>query len=293
MSDIIEQYIERYKPSNKAEREQALREILQELTLIGLWRGKFFEHAAFYGGTALRILYGLDRFSEDLDFTLTTPGLEFSWDRYTKAVVEELNSYGFTVDIKEKHKKKSSAIRSAFLKTNTVESLINIGANSQDLQGFHGGALVRIKVEIDTNPPKGLHFEQLYTKQPFSRPIKVVTKPDLFASKMHAALYRAWKKRVKGRDWWDVVWFIRNDTPINLSHLEQCMREKKQLDPNEVLDRDRLIDIFTRRVNEIDIKAAQHDVRPFLKDDTLVDDWSQEFFIHWIKKIKIQHTKDL
>ncbi len=287
MNEIIEQYIERYNPSTRAEREQALREILQELTLIGLWRAKFFEHAAFYGGTALRILYGLDRFSEDLDFTLTTTGMEFTWSRYAKAVVDELNSYGFKVDIIEKEKIKKSAIRSAFLKTNTLESLIKIGASENDLTGFHSGTLIRIKVEIDTDPPPGLHYEQLYTKHPFSRPIRVVTKPDLFASKMHAAMYRAWKKRVKGRDWWDVVWFIRNDTPINLNHLAECMRLRGQLNENEQLNRDKLIDIFTKRVKEIDMISAKDDVRPFIKDASLIDEWTPEFFIYWIKKIRI------
>lgn len=287
MNEIIEQFIQRYQPLTRADREQALREILQELTLIGLWRAKFFEHAAFYGGTALRILYGLDRFSEDLDFTITTPDIEFSWDHYANAVVDELNSYGFNVEITEKKKSKQSAIRSAFLKTNTLESLIQIGTNKDDLQGFHSGSLIRIKVEIDTDPLPGLHYEQLYTKHPFSRPIRVVTKPDLFASKMHAALYRAWKNRVKGRDWWDVVWFIRQDTPINLHHLAECMRLRGQLEHNETLNRDKLIEIFTKRVKELDIVSAQQDVRPFIKDATLVDEWTPEFFIHWIRQIQV------
>lgn len=288
MNNIIEQYMERYNPSSRADREQALREILQELTLIGLWRGKFFEHAAFYGGTALRILYGLDRFSEDLDFTIKTPEIQFSWDRYANAVVDELNSYGFNVEITEKKKTKQSAIQSAFLKTNTLESLIQIGTSKDDLIGFHSGTVVRIKIEIDTDPPPGLHYEQLYTKHPFSRPISVVTKPDLFASKMHAALYRAWKQRVKGRDWWDVVWFIRNDTPINLHHLAQCMRRRGHLDNNEPFNRDTLIDIFTKRVKELDISSAKEDVRPFIKDRTLLDEWTPEFFIHWIKQIRVE-----
>lgn len=260
---------------------------MQELTLIGLWRAKFFEHAAFYGGTALRILYGLDRFSEDLDFTVTTPGIKFSWDHYAKAVIDELNSYGFKVDITEKNKNHHSAIQSAFLKTNTIESLIQIGTSKENLQGFHSGALIRIKVEIDTDPPPGLHYEQLYTKHPFSRPIRVVTKPDLFASKMQAALYRAWKKRVKGRDWWDIIWFIRQDTSINLKHLADCMYRGGQLDKNIELDRDKLIEIFAARVKELDIVAAKNDVRPFIKDKTLLDEWSEDFFMYWIRKIQI------
>lgn len=287
MSEIIQQYIERYNPKTRAEREQILREILQELTLIGLWRAKFFEHAAFYGGTALRILYGLDRFSEDLDFTLTSPLKNFSWEHYAKAVIEELSSYGFKVELTEKKKSSSSAIQSAFLKTNTLESLLQIGTDSQLLQGFHSRALIRIKVEIDTDPPPGLHFEQLYTKFPFPRPIRVVTKPDLFASKMHTALFRSWKNRVKGRDWWDIVWFIRHDTPMNIKHLTDCMHSRAQLDKNIELNRNLLIEIFEARVNKLDIASAQQDIRPYIKDTSLVDEWSKEFFMYWIQKIVI------
>lgn len=288
MNELIQAQIDRYHPSSRAEYEQALREILQELTLIGLWRAKLFEHAAFYGGTALRILYGLDRFSEDLNFTLVTPSKTFSWERYAKAVIDELHSYGFKVKMTEKNKKNTSAIRSAFLKTNTLESLLQIDTTEISLQGIHPGAMTRIKIEIDTDPPPGLHYEQQYTKHPFARSIRVVTKPELFASKMHAAIYRAWKNRVKGRDWWDVVWFIRHDTPINLKHITSCMRRDGELTKNEDLTRERLIDIFTKRVNQLDIASAQEDIRPFIKDKSLVDEWSSDFFLYWIQQIKVE-----
>ncbi len=288
MNEIIEEYLQDYKPTTHGEREQALREILQELTLIGLWRAKFFEHAAFYGGTALRILYGLDRFSEDLDFTLTTPDLKFSWDNYAKAVVDELNSYGFNVKMLEKQKKNQTAVKSAFLKTNTFESLLQIGMNESTLAGINKRSLVRIKVEIDTDPTPGLHYETVYTKQPLPRPIRAVVKPDLFASKMHAALYRAWKHRVKGRDWWDVVWYIRHNTPINLEHLSICMQTRGELAQDQQLSRDDLIDIFSKRLQTLDIESAKQDVRPFIKDVTLLDDWSEEFFMYWINQVQVE-----
>ena len=183
MNDFIREQIDRYHPSNRAEYEQALRELLQELTLIGLWRAKFFENTAFYGGSALRILYGLDRFSEDLDFTLLKPNKVFSWDKYAKAIVDELNSYGFNVTMVEKNKKNPSVISSAFLKTNILESLLKIGINKINIPEIHLGSIIRIKIEVDTDPYPGLHYEQQYTKQPFVRSIRVVTKPDLFASK--------------------------------------------------------------------------------------------------------------
>jgi predicted nucleotidyltransferase component of viral defense system len=120
MNEIIQGMLKKYAPRSPMEHERALCEILQEIALVGLWRGKFFEQAAFYGGTALRILYGLDRFSEDLDFTLLHPNAHFTWSHYAKSLVEELQAYGFNVELIEKKKSIESAIKSAFLKTKTT-----------------------------------------------------------------------------------------------------------------------------------------------------------------------------
>src|SRR5579885_1376730 len=127
MNDAIRRMLQRYKTTNRVDTERALREILQEVTLVGLWRGKFFEHAAFYGGTALRILYGLDRFSEDLDFTLLDNKHPFDWSLFERNVTEELSSYGFEVSFAEKKKSAETAVQSAFLKTNTRHALLQIG----------------------------------------------------------------------------------------------------------------------------------------------------------------------
>ena len=244
MNEIIKTMIQKYSPKSPMEYDRALREVLQEIALVGLWRGKFFEHAAFYGGTALRILYGLDRFSEDLDFTLLNPNPHFAWEHYTQSVVDELNAYGFDVELLEKKKSFDSAIKSAFLKANTVESLLKIGVLESDLKGTHPETLLRIKVEIDTDPVPGFTVHNQFVKDPIPVSISAVVEADLFACKLHAALYRAWKHRVKGRDWYDLVWFIRRDTPLNLTYLTKCMQNNKELEPNEVLTPNRLADIF-------------------------------------------------
>ncbi len=180
----IQQMLERYHCQTLHDSEQALREIFQEIVLVGLWRAKFFEHAAFYGGTALRILYGLDRFSEDLDFTLLSSNPTWSWQQYGPAVSNELASYGFEATFVEKEKSTQTPIKSAFLKSPTVQELLKIGVHSSLLHGIHPNATIRIKVEIDTEPPPGYVYEQKMLAQPIPVSIKCVSEECLFAAKM-------------------------------------------------------------------------------------------------------------
>src|SRR5271165_7562310 len=112
--------LNRYKCETRPQFERALKEILQELALVGLWRSRFFEHAAFYGGTALRVLYGLDRFSEDLDFTLLKPDPNFDFTPFLDGIRKELASFGFELEIAQKMKTTETSIISAFMKMNTI-----------------------------------------------------------------------------------------------------------------------------------------------------------------------------
>lgn len=286
MNETIEEMLQKYSPKSQVEQERALREILQEIALVGLWRGKFFEHAAFYGGTALRILYGLDRFSEDLDFTLFKPDANFRWAPYAKTLVDEMHSYGFEVELIEKQKNFDSPIKSAFLKANTVESMLKIGALEHSLKGTHPETLLRIKVEIDTDPILGLEVKQHYIRAPIPVSIATVVESDLFACKMHAALYRAWKNRVKGRDWYDVIWFIRREVPLNLAYLSICMHNNGQLSKGELLTNSKLAEIFSKRLETLNIEDAKTDVRPFLRDSSQLNEWSVDFFLYWFSQIK-------
>ena len=271
----------RYNSSSLQEHDQALREILQEIALVGLWRGKFFEHAAFYGGTALRILYNLDRFSEDLDFTLLTPNPEWSWKPFGDAIKHELASFGFDVSFIEKDKKSQTAIKSAFLKTPTVQELIKIGVHSDLLKGVHPETMIRIKVEIDTNPPSGYEYEQKFLSQPIPVSIRCINEECLFAGKMHAALFRAWKGRVKGRDWYDMVWFIRRKTPLNLTAFAKLNGYETALSRAEFLK------MSKERIDSLDVASAIEDVITFVRDPASIKKtWSKEFFQHWINNIE-------
>lgn len=281
MNNAIMQMLERYDCHSLQEHEQALREILQEVALVGLWRGKFFEHAAFYGGTALRIFYNLDRFSEDLDFTLLTPNPNWSWHPYGEVIKNELSSFGFEVSFVEKEKKTQTAVKSAFLKTPTVQELLKIGVHSNLLKGVHAETMIRIKVEIDTDPTLGFDYEQKFLSQPVAVSIKCVNEECLFAGKMHAALFRAWKGRVKGRDWYDMVWFIRRKIPLNLSLFSKLNGREKNLNHVEFLR------LAKERIDQLDVSSAIEDIIHFTREQEAIRrTWSKEFFHHWIDNVQ-------
>lgn len=280
MHSAVKEMLERYESRSIQEHEQALREILQEITLVGLWRAKFFEHAAFYGGTALRIFYNLDRFSEDLDFTLLKPNPNWRWHPFGEAIKNELASFGFDISFVEKDKKTQTAIKSAFLKTPTVQELLKIGTPKDLLKGVHPETSIRIRVEIDTDPSLIFASEQKFLSQPVPVSIRCVNEESLFAGKMHAALFRAWKGRVKGRDWYDMVWFIRKKTPLNLSLFSKLNGLK------EILNREAFLEMAKKRIDRLDVQAAIEDILPYVRDQEVIRrTWSKDFFQHFIENI--------
>jgi hypothetical protein len=192
---MIKQWIESYQPNNVQETEQALREIMQEIALAGLYRASFFKHAAFYGGTALRIFHGLDRFSEDLDFSLLQKNVDFNLEPYFKSVIEEFDALGIKVSLNQKQKSTISSIDSAFLKSDTVWSEL-IFENTIPQIDLSIKPIVKIKIEVDTNPPLNFETENLLLTKPFSFYVNCLTLPNLFAGKMHALLFRKWKNRL-------------------------------------------------------------------------------------------------
>ena len=149
MNDAIRNMLSDYNLETKDDYQQALREIFQSITLLALWRAKFFESAAFYGGTALRVLYKLDRFSEDMDFSLLNPDSSFKLDKYDSAILEELKAYGFEAEFKPKKKVKDSAVKSAFLKANTIESLLAIDAGDEIASRLDKNQKIKIKSKKD------------------------------------------------------------------------------------------------------------------------------------------------
>jgi len=188
---------------------------MQEITLADLYRGGFYKHAACYGGTALRIFHGLNRFSEDLDFSLLEKETEFELEPFFNSVVEEFNALGLQISLKQKTKLNISNIDSAFLKSETLWSELELGSTIPQIK-FSSKPSIKIKIEVDTDPPLNFETENLLLSKPFSFYVNCFTLPNLFAGKMHALLFRKWKNRVKGKDWYDMEWYIRNGVELNL-----------------------------------------------------------------------------
>lgn len=266
--------------------ENALKEIIQEIALLGLWRTNFYESAAFYGGTALRILYDLPRFSEDLDFSLLRADSDFVLTPYLKAIQTELTSFGFEVSIEEKEKKVESQVDSAFIKAGTKEHLLRIQGAAAFARHVQGNQNLTIKLEVDTDPPGDFQTEVKFHLQPMPYSIKVFQPSSLFAGKLHAILQRQWKGRVKGRDYYDLVWYVGRGYTASLLHLESRLRQSGGWSEPRSLTHDDLIQLLTVQFAKVDFEAAKTDVSPFIKDQTAIALWSKEFFLHLLPKLK-------
>lgn len=288
MNPALETILRRYQCETRAQYERALKEILQELALVALWRTRFFEHAAFYGGTALRILYGLDRFSEDLDFTLLTPNSSYSLLPYHEAIRNELSSYGFSVEIDTKDKSWVTPIRSAFIKTNTLSELLKIGIPRNLVKGLHPEVLLKIKLEVDTDPSPAYEVETRFLLTPFSVGIRTVVLDDIFAGKIHAVIFREWKGRVKGRDWYDWSWLVRQKAVLHLNRLAIHMRQAGSLKNNEVLTKERFEQLMLAKIEKVDFNSAKADMQPFVTDFAQISEWSVDFFRYILAQTKIE-----
>jgi predicted nucleotidyltransferase component of viral defense system len=285
---MIKDWIEEYNPQNEEEILAALREIMQEITLAGLSRTDFFEKAAFYGGTALRIFYGLDRYSEDLDFSLLKPDPKFSIEPYFKAVLAEFQSLGLTVSIKEKKKTKQTAIDSAFLKVETIWQEIILEDIIKET-GVRSNKTLKIKIEVDRQPPLNFKTEEKLLLRPFSFYVKCFTKPSLFAGKMHALLFRKWLNRVKGRDWYDLEWYIKKGIPLDVNHFLTRAKDTNDWTDDSISDR-QIIELLDTKIKSVSFSSVTEDVIRFIKNDDVLNIWSPEYFKDLIEKIKFEDT---
>lgn len=288
MNPAVEQMLRPYNCKNRAEYERAMKEILQKIALIGLWRARFFEHAAFYGETALRILYQLDRFTEDLDFTLLQFNSKFSLEPYNEAICSELRSFGFTVTVDTKTKTGCTPVRSAFIKTGTLGEILKIGVPDHLLKGLHLHALLKIKVEVDTNPALAYRSETRFLLSPVSVGIRTVTLEDMFVGKIHALLFREWSGRVKGRHWYDWLWLMRQKITLDLSRLTIHMQSSGVLGKGERLTLKKFQDLMKTRIETVDLKSVKDDIKPFLVDSTFVQEWSQEMLLSFVERMQIR-----
>ena len=283
MQTVLEQMLSKYKTDNVEEKKNALKEIVQEVALCGLSRAGFFKNVAFYGGTALRIFYGLDRFSEDLDFSLIEPNENFELQKYFSSLEKELSSLGLHFSVEEKVKTHDSAIKSAFLKGNTKEHILSIYGTDLNI---NSNEMIKIKFEIDTNPPPLATFENKYRLLPSPYQVKLYDMPSLFAGKLHAVICRSWGNRIKGRDLYDYVFYLANNAAVNLPHLRARLEDTGILTENDTFELNELQTMLKKRFTTIDFELAKQDVLPFVADKSKLELWSKEFFIDITQNLK-------
>ncbi len=291
MNDAVNKMLAKYQCQSEDDYEHALKEILQEITLCGLSDTDFFDFAAFYGGTALRILYGLPRFSEDMDFTLIQQEENFDWTPYLASMRERLEIYGFKIDVAIKNKSRNSAVESAFLKVNTLEALINI----DQIGSGSAHRKLKIRLELDTAPPQFIKTEFEPVLQPTIFSVRVPVRSYLFAGKMHAVLCRNWKNktgnRAKGRDWYDLIWYLKEEVPLNLQELEARMKQTGHLATGETLDQKLFCHLYEEVCSNLNTDAAKEDVLPFLEDSSDLGFWNPDFFKALSRKIHFENNE--
>lgn len=283
---MIQDWIAEYQPKTADDYKQALREIMQQLALAGLSRSGFFSKAAFYGGTALRIFYGLDRFSEDLDFSLLQKDENFNLEYYLKFIEDEFLAQGMVVTIKTKHKSVVSAVESAFLKSETFWGELILETSVSGL-GIKQNIGLKIKIEVDTKPPLGFETEEKLLLKPYSFYVKCFVLEDLFAGKMHALLFRKWGNNVKGRDWYDLEWYIKKGINLNLQHFLSRARDSSDWS-KETISESEFKKLLTARIENLNIEIAKKDVERFIQNPKVLEIWSKQYFLDLIKMLKVK-----
>lgn len=272
MNDIYQNMLSEYDLSKDQTVRNATFEVNQQVILAGLYQGGFFDKAAFYGGTCLRIFHGLQRFSEDMDFSLLEPSDNFNFSQYFQPIIDEFAAIGRHVEIKKKDKKNFGKVESAFLKDNT---------DVYDVS-FQTEKSIKIKIEVDTNPPLQFSTEQKLLLEPRSFMTRCFTLPDLFAGKMHALVYRAWKNRVKGRDWYDFEWYVKHKIPLDFTHLQERIKEFNGCEKSK----EEFFEDLKNRLVSADINQVKADVLPFIKNPRELDIWSNDYFLQLANMVK-------
>ena len=273
-NEIYDNMLSAYGATTEQERRNAIFEVNQQVILTGLYNGGFFDMAAFYGGTCLRIFHGLQRFSEDMDFSLLAPDDKFDFTKYFQPIIDEFAIVGREVEIKKKDKKSFGKVESAFLKDNT---------DVYDVS-FQTDKSIKIKIEVDTQPPLNFGTEQKLLLQPHSFMTRCFTLPDLFAGKMHALVYRGWKNRVKGRDWYDFEWYVRHNVPLDFAHFAERIRQFN----NEEIRQEVFMAKLKDRLASANINQVKSDVLPFVRNPKELDIWSNDYFVQLVDMMKFE-----
>lgn len=280
---FLKEWFEEFNCKTIDDVNRAKREMVQHIILAGLSRSDFFEHAAFFGGTALRILYDMPRFSEDLDFSLIKVNPDFTLEKYFDFIRAECAMYDLDVSLKIKQKVNPNAVESAFLKDKTIWADLTITGNNKI--GLEPE--LRIKFEIERDQKSVVTTEQKLLVKPFSFYINAYTAEYLFAGKMHAVLFRQWRNRVKGRDWYDFEWFIKKGYAVNLMHLEARAKQSGHWPQKLKLTKEKFLKLLHDKIESLNINAAKDDIGRFVFEKENLTLWSKQYFHDLSEKMKI------
>lgn len=277
MNSVLQNMLSKYEIKNITDETNAMKEIIQEIVICGLSRGGFFNEAAFYGGTALRIFYGLNRFSEDLDFALLEPNPKFDLSKYFSFIEKEVRAYGLNLSISEKEKNNESNVMSAFLKGDTKEHILMFFPN-ENMQNITSLKSIKIKFEVDINPPAGAKYELKYKLLPSPHQVRLYDEGSLFAGKIHAILCRNWTYRTKGRDLYDYIFYLSKNITVNLDLVKEKLIDSNVLNREDTFNINVLKEMLNKKFEEINYTDAKEDVITFIEDKDSLGLWSEEFF---------------
>ena len=285
MVTTIEQIVKSYNPSTLDETKAIIREIVQSIVLIGLSRSGFFSKASFYGGTALRIFYNLNRYSEDLDFTLNNAEPDFSIELYTSKIKEVALSYGLELEIMIKNKKTKSPIESEFAKLNTYQTFISLKLDNKIISTLHKDELLKVKFEIDCNPSLGFKNETKWLDIPEFAQVVVLDEPSLFAGKLHAILCRNYKNTVKGRDYYDFLFYVQKRIKPNLIYLRNKLIETGKINALDHFDLNVLKSMLIEQFEKVDFNQVKQDAMRFVFKNEDLSYYTKDLFIQMVEKI--------
>lgn len=283
---VLKDLLLHYPHKTLEEKENALKEVVQEIALLGLSRTDFFSKAAFYGGTCLRLFYGLPRFSEDLDFALKEPIPTFSLHSYFNEIERTFVSFGFRVEVGSKESIDEGNIRSALIKGGTLAHLVSVFPDSPEVKKIISNQVTKVKFEVDVNPALGATYEEKLEAFPSLHYVTAFDGPSLFAGKAHALICRAWKNWVKGRDLYDYLFYIEKDIPLNLSYLKSKLVQSGRIQATDPFGKEEVVSLLKERFSSIDFAEASKDVLPFLFEKQEVSNWSEKLFFDSLSLLK-------
>ena len=285
MRTAIEQIVESRHPVNVDETKAVLREIMQSVVLVGLSRSGFFEKASFYGETALRIFYHLNRYSEDLDFTLNDVNEGFSLQPYLCEISHLATSYGLELEMTAKNKAIESPIESAFAKLNTYQTFITLKVNPRIVRFLHKDEVVKVKLEVDSHPALGFKAESRWLDMPEFAPVIVLDEPSLFSGKIQAILCRNFKNNVKGRDYYDFLFFMQRRIRPNMEYLRNKLLANGKISEADPFDMDTLKKMLKEQFEKVDFSRVRQDAMRFTFENEDLSYYSKELFMQMADRL--------